>query len=287
MNGFEAMILGLIQGLTEFLPVSSSGHLVIGRELLGIEAPEDIVFEVVVHAATVLSTIVVFRREIWALLKGLFNVKDEIAARRLNDETTYLLKIGVSMIPIFVVGMFFKDYIKEAFGNILVVALALVVTAMLLFLSDYVSRKRGEAEGGAEGSAGADAGAGSEVSWLQAIVIGIAQAFAAIPGLSRSGTTIATGLLSGVKKEAVAQFSFLMVLVPILGEAFLEIVGGEMAASTTGPLALCIGFASAFISGVFACRVMIALVKRAQLKWFALYCAVVALVILFSSISVA
>lgn len=282
MNGFEAMILGLIQGLTEFLPVSSSGHLVIGRELLGIEAPEDIVFEVVVHAATVLSTIVVFRREIWALLKGLFNVKDEIAARRLNDETTYLLKIGVSMIPIFVVGMFFKDYIKEAFGNILVVALALVVTAMLLFLSDYVSRKRGE--GSAEGS---ESAAGSEVSWLQAIVIGIAQAFAAIPGLSRSGTTIATGLLSGVKKEAVAQFSFLMVLVPILGEAFLEIVGGEMAASTTGPLALCIGFASAFISGVFACRVMIALVKRAQLKWFALYCAVVALVILFSSISVA
>lgn len=273
MNGFEAMILGLIQGLTEFLPVSSSGHLVIGRELLGIEAPEDIVFEVVVHAATVLSTIVVFRREIWALLKGLFNVKDEIAARRLNDETTYLLKIGVSMIPIFVVGMFFKDYIKEAFGNILVVALALVVTAMLLTLSDYVSRKRTDQ--------------GSEVSWLQAIVIGIAQAFAAIPGLSRSGTTIATGLLSGVKKEAVAQFSFLMVLVPILGEAFLEIIGGEMAASTTGPLALCIGFASAFISGVFACRVMIALVKRAQLKWFALYCAVVALVILFSSIFVA
>lgn len=306
MNGFEAMILGLIQGLTEFLPVSSSGHLVIGRELLGIEAPEDIVFEVVVHAATVLSTIVVFRREIWALLKGLFNVKEEIAERRLNDETTYLLKIGVSMIPIFVVGMFFKDYIKEAFGNILVVGLALVVTALLLFLSDYVSRKRGEgsAEGsegavgaagkaGAAGSAGeaaADGGgavAGGEVSWLQAIVIGIAQAFAAIPGLSRSGTTIATGLLSGVKKEAVAQFSFLMVLVPILGEAFLEIVGGEMAASTTGPLALCIGFASAFISGVFACRVMIALVKRAQLKWFALYCAVVALVILFSSISVA
>lgn len=282
MNGFEAMILGLIQGLTEFLPVSSSGHLVIGRELLGIEAPEDIVFEVVVHAATVLSTIVVFRREIWALLKGLFNVKDEIAARRLNDETTYLLKIGVSMIPIFVVGMFFKDYIKEAFGNILVVGLALVVTSMLLTLSDYVSRKRGE--GSAEGSEGV---AGSEVSWLQAIVIGIAQAFAAIPGLSRSGTTIATGLLSGVKKEAVAQFSFLMVLVPILGEAFLEIVGGEMAASTTGPLALCIGFASAFISGVFACRVMIALVKRAQLKWFALYCAVVALVILFSSIFVA
>lgn len=285
MNGFEAMILGLIQGLTEFLPVSSSGHLVIGRELLGIEAPEDIVFEVVVHAATVLSTIVVFRREIWALLKGLFNVKNEIAARRLNDETTYLLKIGVSMIPIFVVGMFFKDYIKEAFGNILVVGLALVVTSMLLFLSDYVSRKRGE--GSAEGSEGAVGAAGSEVSWLQAIVIGIAQAFAAIPGLSRSGTTIATGLLSGVKKEAVAQFSFLMVLVPILGEAFLEIVGGEMAASTTGPLALCIGFASAFISGVFACRVMIALVKRAQLKWFALYCAVVALVILFSSISVA
>lgn len=279
MNGLEAMILGLIQGLTEFLPVSSSGHLVIGRELLGIEAPEDIVFEVVVHAATVLSTIVVFRREIWALLKGLFNIKDEIAERRLNDETTYLLKIGVSMIPIFIVGVFFKDYIKEAFGNILVVGLALVVTALLLFLSDYVSRKRGE--GSAEGSAGE---AGGEVSWLQAIVIGVAQAFAAIPGLSRSGTTIATGLLSGVKKEAVAQFSFLMVLVPILGEAFLEIVGGEMAASTTGPLALCIGFAAAFLSGVFACRVMIALVKRAQLKWFALYCAVVALVILLSSI---
>lgn len=282
MNGFEALILGLIQGLTEFLPVSSSGHLVIGRELLGIEAPEDIVFEVVVHTATVLSTIVVFRREIWALLKGLFNVKEEIASHSLNSETTYILKIGVSMIPIFIVGVFFKDYIKEAFGNILVVALALVVTAMLLTLSDYFSRKRGSDEG--SDSCGWAEGTGSDVSWLQAIIIGIAQAFAAIPGLSRSGTTIATGLLAGVKKEAVAQFSFLMVLVPILGEAFLEIVGGEMAASTTSPLALCIGFAAAFLSGLFACRVMIALVKRAQLKWFALYCAIVALVILFSSI---
>lgn len=275
MEWFQALILGLVQGLTEFLPVSSSGHLVIGRELLGVEAPEDLTFEVVVHAATVLSTIVVFRKEIWGLLKGFFSFKSELQAKAINDETDYLLKIAVSMIPVFVVGVFFKDYIKEAFSSTLVVAIALTVTAMLLFFSDMAASGKGlikikpsqkEHRGG--------------ISYLQAFIIGLGQALAAMPGLSRSGTTISTGILSGVKKENVAQFSFLMVLIPILGESFLDIIGGEMGSSSTGIPALIIGFIAAFASGLFACKVMIALVKKARLSWFALYCAVVALLLL-------
>jgi len=260
MNWWQSIILGLVQGLTEFLPVSSSGHLAIGRELLGVEASEDLAFEVVVHAATVLATIVVFRKEIWKLLCGLFKFK-------YNDETDYILKIVVSMIPVFIVGVFFKDMVEDLFGSILVVALALLVTAVLLFFSDRAKPR-------------AESTARNGISWWQALVIGLGQAVAVVPGLSRSGTTISTGLLCGVKRETVAQFSFLMVLVPVLGEAFLDLVGGDLAASSVGALPLVLGFISAFASGLFACKVMIALVKKASLKWFALYCALVALAVL-------
>ena len=264
MNWWQSVVLGLIQGLTEFLPVSSSGHLTIGREILGVEASDDLVFEVVVHAATVLATIIVFRKQIWKLLCGLFKFK-------YNDETDYILKICVSMIPVFVVGMFFKDYVEGLFSSLLVVGIALVVTALLLFFSDRASALRKERR---------ENGARNGISYGQALTVGLGQAFAVVPGLSRSGTTISTGLLCGMKREDVAQFSFLMVLVPILGEAFLDIVGGDMAASSITALPLILGFLSAFVSGLFACKVMIALVKKAKLKWFALYCAIVGLAVI-------
>ena len=303
MDWLQAILLGLVQGLTEFLPVSSSGHLAIGRALLGVEESGDLVFEVAVHAATVLATIVVFRKQIWKLLCGLFKFK-------YNDETDYIAKICVSMIPVFLVGVFFKDAIESAFSSMLVVGLALIVTAMLLTFSDWKARSAGCSRAGLSGAAqklgekgvpeqpAAVAEAGSAaldqsvilseaknlprngISFWQAFVVGIGQAFAAIPGLSRSGTTISTGLICGVKRSEMAQFSFLMVLVPILGEAFLDIVGGDFASSTIGVLPLVLGFVAAFVSGLFACKVMIALVRKAQLKWFGLYCALVGLAVL-------
>ncbi len=265
MNWLQALLLGLVQGLTEFLPVSSSGHLAIGRELLGVEASEDLVFEVVVHAATVIATIVVFRKQILDLLKGLFKFK-------YNDETDYICKILVSMIPVFVVGMFFKNWVTGLFSSLLVVGIALMVTALLLFLSDTLKPRQTESE------------ARNGISWWQALVIGCGQALAVIPGLSRSGTTISTGLLCGVKREKVAQFSFLMVLIPILGEAFLDLVGGDITSSSVGLGPLVVGFIAAFVSGLFACKAMIALVKRAKLKWFALYCALVGLTVIICTI---
>lgn len=264
MEWFEAIILGLVQGLTEFLPVSSSGHLVIGREILGVEESGDLVFEVAVHAATVLSTIVVFRHQIWSLLKGLFRF-------RYNDETDYILKICVSMIPVFIIGVFFKSFVEGLFASLFVVGVALLMTALLLFLSDRASnpcREKLPANNYRNG-----------ISYWQALAVGIGQAFAVIPGLSRSGTTISVGLICGVRRDVMAQFSFLMVLVPILGEAFLQLVGGEFTGSTLGVLPVLLGFVSAFLSGLFACKVMIAIVKKAKLTWFALYCAIVSLLI--------
>ena len=263
MDWLQALILGLVQGLTEFLPVSSSGHLAIGREILGVEAAEDLVFEITVHVATVLATIIVFRKQIWKLLCGLFKFK-------YNDETDYILKICLSMIPVFIVGMFFKDKVESLFSSLLVVGLALIVTAMLLLFSDiYGGRGKVAARQYRNG-----------IGWWQALTVGIGQAFAVIPGLSRSGTTISTGLLCGMKRSDVAQFSFLMVLVPILGEAFLDLVGGDVASSSVGTLPLLVGFLAAFVSGLFACKVMIALVKKAKLRWFALYCALVGLAVI-------
>lgn len=281
MEWFEAILLGLVQGLTEFLPVSSSGHLVIGREVLGVEASDDLAFEVIVHAATVLSTIVVFRKQIWDLLRGFFcGLKGLKVERRggsvalvCNDQTDYLLKICISMIPIFIVGMFFKDHVESLFGSITGVGIALLVTAALLFFSDLAS---GKGLALASKSGQPEKAYRNGISYWQALAVGIGQAFAVAPGLSRSGTTISTGLICGVKREVMAQFSFLMVLVPILGEAFLEVVGGGFAESSIGALPLLLGFVSAFLSGLLACKVMIALVKKAKLRWFALYCALAA-----------
>lgn len=261
MEWFDALVLGLVQGLTEFLPVSSSGHLMIAREIIGADIPDEgtfLSFEVTVHAATVLATIVVFRKQIWQLLQGLFKF-------RYNGQTEYVLKICVSMIPVFIVGVFFKDSVTALFGGLGVVGVALLVTALLLFLSDRPAASL-------KGDAGTETGG---ITYLQAFIIGIGQAIAVVPGLSRSGTTISTGLLCGVKRSEMAQFSFLMVLVPILGEAFLDVLDGGFAESVSaiGAVPLALGFASAFVSGLFACDAMIALVKRASLKWFALYCA--------------
>ena len=255
------MILGLVQGLTEFLPVSSSGHLVIFRELLGAEAPSDLVFEITVHVATALATIVVFRKQILDLLQGLFKFK-------YNQQTDFIAKLVVSMIPVAIVGFFFKDKVEELFSSLLVVGCALMVTALLLFLSDRVKARK----------------EGKEISFGQALVMGLGQAVAVIPGLSRSGTTISAGLLSGASRNKVAEFSFLMVLVPILGEAFLDLVGGDLAASSISIAPLLLGFVAAFFSGLFACKAMIALVKKAGLKWFAIYCAIVGLIVIICSL---
>ena len=265
MSWLEAVVLGLVQGLTEFLPVSSSGHLTIVKELFGIET-SNLSFEVIVHAATVCSTIVAFRKEIWNLLCGFFNLK-------MNPQKQYIFKIAVSMVPVFIVGVFFKDQVEAIFGSgLLVVGYMLLVTALLLSLSEYLS-KRGQGEG-------------RPVSYKDAIIIGVAQACAVLPGLSRSGTTISTGLLLGVKKEDVAQFSFLMVLVPILGEAFLELVGGELSVEASGisALSLVLGFASAFLSGLFACTLMINIVKKAKLWLFAVYCVIAGVACILSSL---
>lgn len=270
MSWFEALILGLVQGLTEFLPVSSSGHLAIGKALFGIET-SDLSFEIVVHAATVLATIVVFWKDILKLLQDLFKFK-------MNDGTKYILLILVSMIPVFIVGVFFKDYVEGIFGSgLLVVGCCLIVTAALLYLSETLSAKQAVNT--------ADSSEGGQMNIKSALWMGLAQSIAVLPGLSRSGSTIATGLLCGVKREEVTRFSFLMVLIPILGEAFLDVVGGGFGASSVGGLQLAVGFAAAFVSGLFACKFMISIVKKAKLRWFALYCVLAGLACIISTIA--
>lgn len=271
MNWLQALILGIVQGLTEFLPVSSSGHLMIAKVMLGVDGEGFLDFTVTVHFATVLSTIIVFRKEIWNLVAGLFRF-------RYNDETDYVFKIVVSMIPIAVVGLFFKDKVEALFGDgLFIVGIFLIITAVLLFLSDkagtFLSRSSGLDQDKPQARNG--------ISYWQAFVVGIGQALAVAPGLSRSGTTISTGLLCGVKREAMAQFSFLMVLVPIIGEQTLGIIDSlsSGAVPSLGIVPLLVGFIGAFIAGLFSCKVMIALVKKAKLIWFALYCLVAALLI--------
>lgn len=265
MTWWQSIILGLVQGLTEFLPVSSSGHLAIFKDLLGVEASSDLVFEVTVHAATVLATILVFRKQIASLFKGLFRFK-------YNDETDYVLKILVSLIPILIVGFFFKDQVESLFSSLYVVGAALLITAALLFFSDKMGDKMVQSCKPQRNG----------ISYLQAFIIGLGQAVAVTPGLSRSGTTISTGLLVGVKRDVVAQFSFLMVIIPILGEAFLDIVGGDFVTASVSVLPLALGFLSAFLSGLFACKLMIALVKKAKLRWFALYCLVIGMSVIIA-----
>jgi undecaprenyl-diphosphatase len=258
MDWWEAFILGLLQGLTEFLPVSSSGHLQIGEALFGLQGDENLTFAVAVHAATVCSTILILWKEIAVLGTGVFRC-------RWNDETQYVAKIILSMLPVAVVGLFFKDRIEALFSSgLTIVGVCLLVTAALLTFA-YFAKSRAK----------------EKISFRDAFLIGIAQACAVLPGLSRSGATISTGLLLGNRKESVAQFSFLMVLIPILGEALLDLMKGGFAG--TGSLsagALLIGFAAAFAAGCVACKWMLAIVKRGKLIYFALYCALVGAVTL-------
>ncbi len=255
MNWFEALWLGIIQGLTEYLPVSSSGHLTIASALFGVQAEENLAFTIAVHVATVLSTLVILWKEIAWIFKGLFQFK-------LNNETRYVGNIIVSMIPVGIVGVFFKDKVEEIFGaGTAIVGAMLLVTAILLAFS-YYAKPRAKAE----------------ISLKDAFIIGLSQAVAVMPGLSRSGTTIATGLLLGNDKAKLAQFSFLMVIPPILGEALLDTVKmvKHGTAAVMGDISLgvlTIGFIAAFVSGCIACKWMINIVKRGKLIYFAIYCA--------------
>ena len=258
MNSVEALVLGLVQGLTEYLPVSSSGHLAIGSYLFKINGEENLAFTVAVHVATVLSTFVILWSEIAWILKGLFKFE-------LNDETRYTLNIIVSMIPVGIVGVFFKETVENIFGSgLLIVGIMLLVTAALLTFSYYAKPRPKE-----------------KISIMDAFIIGVAQALAVLPGLSRSGSTIATGLLLGNKKERLAQFSFLMVIPPILGEALLDVIKvakGEEAFGGIDTLPLTVGFIAAFVSGCLACKWMINIVKKGKLIYFGIYCAVAGII---------
>lgn len=260
MDTLQAILLGIVQGITEFLPVSSSGHLQIAKELLGVRLEENLTFDVALHAATVLSTIVVLRREVWRLLSGIFS-------RSFTPEQAYVIKLVISMVPIGIVGFLLKDRLNallDAPYILAVVGAMLLVTAALLAFAYYARPRQKES-----------------ISYRDALIIGIAQACAAMPGLSRSGTTIATGLLLGNRKAAVAQFSFLMVLAPILGETLLEAASGDLTAGVAaGPLAA--GFAASFLTGCLACKGMIEVVKRGKLIWFAGYCALAGIVSIIS-----
>lgn len=263
MEVFESIVLGAVQGLTEFLPVSSSGHLQLAKELLGVELEENLTFDVVLHAATVLSTIVVLWSDIAGLFIGLFT-------RGMNDEKSYIVKLIISMIPIGIVGFMFKDKIDAILASnyvMVVVGAMLLLTAVLLAFAYYAKPRQRDA-----------------ISYRDAFIIGVAQAVAAMPGLSRSGSTIATGLLLGNRKEVVATFSFLMVLAPIMGETLLNVLDGGLVISGVSTAALVAGFVSAFVVGCLACRFMIDIVKRGKLIWFAVYCAVVGVIAIGSYI---
>ena len=263
MTIIEAIVLGIIQGLTEYLPVSSSGHITVGSALFGIEAEDNLVFTVMMHIATVLSTFVILWKEISWIIKGLLKFK-------LNDETRYVFNILISLIPIAIVGLFFKDYVESIFSSgILIVGIMLLVTATLLTLTNYIKPQQK-----------------NSIGKRDAFIIGLSQAVAVIPGLSRSGTTIATGLLLGNNKSTLAQFSFLMVIPPILGEGLLDFIKITQGVEVTGSISsvtLIAGFISAFITGCIACKWMINIVKKGKLIYFAIYCAVLGLTtILFS-----
>ena len=258
MSWLEALVLGIVQGLTEYLPVSSSGHLAIGSALFGIEGEENLAFTIVVHVATVFSTLVILWKEIEWIFRGLFKFQ-------MNSETRYAINILISMIPIGIVGVFFKDTVESIFGSgLLIVGCMLLVTAALLAFPYYAKPRQKES-----------------ISMKDAFIIGLSQACAVLPGLSRSGTTIATGLLLGNNKAKLAQFSFLMVIPPILGEALLDVlklVKGEDIAGDIPTLSLVVGFVAAFLSGCLACKWMINIVKKGKLIYFAIYCAIAGLV---------
>jgi undecaprenyl-diphosphatase len=251
MNWYEAIILGIIQGLTEFLPVSSSGHLELGKYLFGIDAESNFYFTLAVHAATVLSTLAVLWKEIMVLTKGLFKF-------RMNEETSYVMKIFVSMIPVGIAGFFMKDIVENFFtGNMTALGIQFIITALLLLLPYFIRSKE------------------RSITYWDAFIIGIAQAFAVLPAISRSGATIATGLMLGNRKEEIARFSFLMVLIPVVGANFVEALSEKVVADTTGAGIIVMGFIAAFIAGYLACKWMITLVKKSKMIWFAIYCAVI------------
>lgn len=256
MNNLDALLLGIIQGLTEFLPVSSSGHLELGKAILGdTSVPEEsLMFTVVVHFATALSTIVVFRKDIVEILKGLFSFK-------WNEETQFSAKIVLSMIPAVIVGLLFEEQLEALFGgNILLVGCMLIVTAILLWLADKAKDTQ------------------KKVSFPNAFVIGVAQAIAMIPGISRSGATISTSVLLGNDKSKAARFSFLMVIPLIIGKIAKDLMSGDLTTQSGNVSVLVIGFFAAFIAGLFACTWMIKLVKNSKLSWFAVYCLVVGVI---------
>ena len=260
MNELQALILGILQGLTEFLPVSSSGHLEIGHSILGIHSENNLLFAVVVHCATVLSTIVVFKKDILDLLKGLFS-------KEWNESKSYIAKILISAIPVVFIGLLFQDKIEQLYQSQLkMVGAMLLVTAFLLFITRFVKGK------------------GKKVSYLHSTIIGLAQAFAVLPGVSRSGATIAMGLLLGVDKEKMARFSFLMVLIPIIGAFSMDLLKEDFSQTNgIGTIPLTIGFLAAFISGLFACKWMIGIVKKGKLIYFAIYCFIIGLIAIFAA----
>lgn len=260
MDTLQAILLGIVQGITEFLPVSSSGHLQLAKEVLGVELENNITFDVTLHAATVLSTIVVLWREITDLLAGLFS-------RRFNEAQAYVLKILLSMIPAGIIGVCFADQIEALFSSLAFVGAMLLLTAALLTFAYYAKPRQK-----------------TTLSYRDALLIGVAQAAATMPGLSRSGSTIATGLILGNDKSTVANFSFLMVIPVILGKMLLDICSGEMAAMSIPTPALVGGFIAAFVTGALACKFMIEIVKRGRLIWFALYCALVGIVAILYAI---
>lgn len=271
MEWLDALILGLVQGLAEYLPVSSSGHLEICRTILGIDLPSDqtLQFDLILHAATVCSTLVV----LWPMFSGL--CRSFFTFRR-DADFWYVCKILVSCIPVGIVGVFFKDQVEQFFGNGLhIVGICLIVTSLLLGFAYWSSLREGKL---------VKASTGRDITWLDAFVIGCAQAVAVLPGLSRSGTTIATGIMIGDKRDKVASFSFLMVIIPILGEALLDLkdmIGGAAASETeVGATAMLVGFVTAFVVGCCACKWMIELVKKGKLIWFAVYCVIMGVICL-------
>lgn len=257
MSWFEALILGIVQGLTEFLPVSSSGHLEIGKALLGLSGEENITFTIIVHGATILSIIVVFRKYIVTLFRGLFRFS-------WNNETHYLAKIALSMIPAVVIGLMFEEKIEQLFdGNLLFVGSMLLVTSTLLAFTWFAKPRQ------------------KSVTYRNAFLIGIAQAIAVLPGISRSGATIATGLLLGTKREDTAAFSFLMVVPVVLGaniKKILDISAASGAGTDTDLMPLLIGFITAFISGFLACKWMLKIIRKGKLIYFAAYCLIIGLI---------
>lgn len=264
MNWIQSLFLGILQGLTEFLPVSSSGHLTILSHIFGLSGEENLTMTVVLHIATVLSTLLILWKEVVWIFKDIFSKQSWRSYNGLNDGTRYAINILISMIPVAIVGFCFKDKVEAIFGSgLLIVGIMLLITAALLTFS-YFARPRQK----------------EQISGWHAFIIGIGQAIAVLPGLSRSGTTIATGMLLGDKKEKLAQFSFLMVIPPVLGEALLNVkdiaeVGLSTAMSGISITALLVGFIAAFITGCLACKWMIHIVKKGKLIWFAIYCAIV------------